>query len=283
MNAPALQRGKVYCGIFAALLLAMALAYLCLHRPVFWTHLQPTLSQEDIQANVVTALEQAHFIELELSALKEKQTRKLSEQSAAPAAASGNKDPQSTPPTLDQDIKTNKKTVTDKWNKFKNTLMAMPLPYETRHLLGIASAELAVGDPAIHGTFQRLLKHLRADLESLSTAYFWTTPPWRWAEISLWATLGCLVGLLFYIAGLLKQGAFYPEEIPMFWAELLMAPIVVPVVFFLFNLSGISEFSPSQSSITTTIGVAFIFGFAIRRTIGVLDLIKKRFFPDPTP
>ena len=69
----------------------------------------------------------------------------------------------------------------------------------------------------------------------------------------------------------------------MFWAELLMAPVVVPVIFFLFTLSGMAEFVPSQSSITMNIGVAFIFGFAIRRTIGILDTIKKRFFPDPTP
>lgn len=64
----------------------------------------------------------------------------------------------------------------------------------------------------------------------------------------------------------------------MCWAELLIAPIVVPVVFFLFAMTGITDFVPSQASVTVNIGVAFILGFAIRRTIGLLDIIKKRFF-----
>jgi len=157
------------------------------------------------------------------------------------------------------------------------------LPFETSRLLGTVSAEIEQNDPAVHQTYQDFLKKLKADLESFSTTYFWTTPPRRWFELAWWAAIGTLVGLLFYIAGSLSQGIFRPEEGFMFWAELLIAPIVVPVVFFLFAFTDITSFVPSEASLTVNIGIAFIFGFAIRRTVGLLDIIKKRFFPDPSP
>lgn len=156
-------------------------------------------------------------------------------------------------------------------------------PFETTRLLGTLSAEVEANDLAVHQTVQEFSKKLRADLESFSTPYFWTTSPWRWYELFFWALIGCLVGLLFYIAGLLSQGIFNTEEVSMFWAELFIAPIVVLVVFFLFAFTGITSFTPSEASLTVSIGFAFILGFAVRRTIGLLDTLKKRIFPEPSP
>ena len=159
------------------------------------------------------------------------------------------------------------------------------LSFETSRLLGAFSAEIGGNDPdpAAHQTYQEFSKKVRADLESFSTAYFWTTSPWRWYELFFWALFGCLVGLLFYIAGLLGQGVFNTEEVSMFWAELFISPIVVLVVFFLFAFTGVTNFAPSEASLTVNIGFAFILGFAVRRTIGLLDVLKKRIFPDPSP
>jgi hypothetical protein len=156
-------------------------------------------------------------------------------------------------------------------------------PFETARLLGVLSAEVNTNDLSAHQTVQDFSKKLRADLESFSTPYFWTTSPWRWYELFFWALIGCLVGLLFYIAGLLSQGVFNTEEVFMFWAELFIAPIVVLVVFFLFTFTGITSFTPSETSLTVSIGFAFILGFAVRRTIGLLDTLKKRIFPEPSP
>jgi len=69
----------------------------------------------------------------------------------------------------------------------------------------------------------------------------------------------------------------------MFWTEIWITPLVVTVIFFLFSYTGITAIQPSATSITTELGLAFILGFAIRRTIGFLDIIKKRLFPDPEP
>ncbi len=107
-------------------------------------------------------------------------------------------------------------------------------------------------------------------------------PLWRWIEIAFWAELGTLVGILFYVAGSLSEGHFLAEELTMFCTEILIVPVVVVAIFFLFNLTGITGISPQGTSITGVVGFAFIFGFAIRRTIGLLDNVKKRIFPEPT-
>lgn len=184
------------------------------------------------------------------------------------------------------DVKSDIEELTKRLNQLQSNIdkrEPVIFPFETTRLLGVLSAEIEANDPAAHQTFQEFSKKLRADLESFSTPYFWTTSPWRWYELFFWALIGCLVGLLFYIAGLLGQGIFNTEEVSMFWAELFISPIVVLVVFFLFAFTGITAFAPSETSLTVSIGFAFILGFAIRRTIGLLDTLKKRIFPDPSP
>ena len=264
LNAASLVSGRRYFALFSILFLLVVSGYLCVHRQAGSSQVGAGLPS----VKIVETLNQARLIELKLAALKDRQNRKLS---GAPAAS------------LEQELAVEWKAIQDQWVSAKHVLYGIALPYETMRLMGMFSAESEAKDSSLFVTYQAFLKHLHADLESLSTSYFWTSHPWRWLELSLWASMGCLVGLLFYIAGLLGKGVFRPEEGTMFWAELLMAPVVVPVIFFLFTLSGMAEFIPSQSSITMNIGVAFIFGFAIRRTIGILDIIKKRFFPDPTP
>lgn len=69
----------------------------------------------------------------------------------------------------------------------RQTGASLHLPFETSRLLGAVSAEAALNDPTVHQTFQELVKKLKADLESSSTAYFWITAPGRWFEIAWWA------------------------------------------------------------------------------------------------
>ena len=88
---------------------------------------------------------------------------------------------------------------------------------------------------------------------------------------------------MFYIAGLLGADIFQVEQISMFWTEIVIAPLIVLVVFFLFTYTGITNIELSEVSMTVYLGFAFILGFAIRRTVGLLDIIKKRFLPDPEP
>jgi len=60
-----------------------------------------------------------------------------------------------------------------------------------------------------------------------------------------------------------------------------MAPLVTCVVFFLFSLTGITNFDPSEETIIVILGIAFLFGYAVRRTVGLLENIKQRLLPAP--
>ena len=151
-------------------------------------------------------------------------------------------------------------------------------------LLGALEAEVQSERlPDDGGSLAKLRPVLLADLESLRTGFFWNDRIWRWIELAWWAELGVLVGILFYIASLMSEGRFGTESLSMFWTEIVIAPPVVLVIFFLFELAGITGISPSESSLTGNVGFAFVFGFAIRRTIGLLDAIKKRILPEPSP
>jgi hypothetical protein len=65
-------------------------------------------------------------------------------------------------------------------------------------------------------------------------------------------------------------------------AEIIITPPVVLIVFFLFPFTDIKTFTPSELSIYMTMGISFMLGFAIRRTVGLLDNIKRRLLPDPS-
>lgn len=152
-------------------------------------------------------------------------------------------------------------------------------------LMGALEAEIEKGAGAVlaSNTFEKLKKQAGDDLESARTSWLWQGPCMRWLEIALWAMLGTLVGILFFIAGSLSGGRFPVADIPMFWAEFFISPLVIMAVFFLFSLTGVAGVSPQELTGTATVGFAFILGFAIRRTLGLLDTIKKRIFPDPAP
>jgi hypothetical protein len=124
---------------------------------------------------------------------------------------------------------------------------------------------------------------LLADLEAQRRGFFWSDRVWRWFEIAWWAEIGVLVGILFYMAGLLGEGRFEPEKSAMFVAEAVIAPVVVPVIFFLLMLTGLIATAPTATSLAGQLGVAFVIGFAVRRTVGLLDTVKKKVLPDPAP
>jgi hypothetical protein len=165
---------------------------------------------------------------------------------------------------------------------FRATAEKLDFSAPAFQLLGSVEAEVAKGEITETDTFAKLSKTVSVELES-SRSFLWSDGERRWIEIAFWAELGTLVGVLFYIAGCLSEGLFLAKEIAMFWAEVFIAPIVVLAIFFLFSFTGITGISLQETSITGIVGLAFIFGFAIRRTLGLFDTIKKRVFPDPAP
>ncbi len=152
--------------------------------------------------------------------------------------------------------------------------------YDLKKNFGILIAGVETDGIAIEALidFSELLD---AEIETINSTFFWRTTPKKWCEICFWAYCGVLVGILFYMASLLETGIFPKEIIPMILTEIIITPPVVLMIFFLFPITGLTNIIPSESSIHMSIGIAFVLGFAIRRTVGLLDTIKRRILPDP--
>lgn len=251
LNSSVLKDGKQYFAIFIALFALLFGGYL-------WVHLLGQRGQVSSTVIIATA-SKLRTLDLEINELIKKK------------AANG---------TLTSGDLTNAvRAVKD----LGTTASTLDLSTSTLQLIGNLEAEVSAGEITETETFAKVSKKVSAELESFRTPFLWSDRWGRWFEIAFWAELGTLVGIVFYIAGSLSQGRFLAEEKQMFWTEVFIAPIVVLAIFFLFDLTGITGISPQESSITGIAGFAFVFGFAIRRTIGLLDTVKKRIFPDPAP
>ncbi len=254
MNRDELTVGRRYFLVFFGLLFVLGAVYLIQH----------SLSRsEDSGAvrpeQIIEAAKQLRTIELEIRILRKLKT----ENKPLPSNAF--------------------EKLTAAVKEMRSTTRALDLSASALQLLGALEAETGRIEITESETVVKLDRILSAELESLRSAFLWNDRQRRWYEIAWWAELGTLVGILFYIAGGLSAGRFQATEIPMFWTEVVVAPLVVLVIFFLFSFTGITGILPQETSITGNAGFAFIIGFAIRRTMGLFDTLKKRIFPDPTP
>lgn len=247
LNGDELTQGKRHFTIFTVFLVLVVGCYFFLHTG---SRRKEVKSQEIIEATT-----RLHAIELEINALKKVK------------AQNGTLDPTNLQKAV---------------QAFRDTAVTLDLSAPALQLLGNVEAEVTKGEIFETQTFANLSKTVSAELESFRSVLR-SDGWWRWVEIVFWAELGTLVGILFYMAGSLSEGYFLAQEIPMFWTEVFIAPIVVLSIFFLFNLTGITTISPQETSITGIVALAFIFGFSIRRTLGLLDTVKKRLFPEPAP
>ena len=188
----------------------------------------------------------------------------------------------------DSKMITGQKLFEDSFNKLKNTLTKEPLSsklsFKLKKTLGALEGEISVNKikkEKLKETLIELKKIVEVEIESLTTQFFWVNTPGKWYEITFWSLFGVLVGILYFIAGSLRKGILNISDITMMVAEIIITPPVVLIVFFLFPFTDIKTFTPSELSIYMTMGISFILGFAIRRTVGLLDNIKRRLLPDP--
>ncbi len=175
------------------------------------------------------------------------------------------------------------------WETIKTNVTALSgqvtkdkVTFPTKKALGTLSGAAAQGNAdAAKQALRDLDAAVTDDLADPPAHYLWTTGAMKWIEIGFWALFGVLVGLMYYVSRRLQQGLFDLEEVSTMAAEALAAPVVACVVFFLFSKTGITEVSLSGESMFVLLGFAFILGYAIRRTIGLLDNLKRRILPEP--
>jgi hypothetical protein len=253
LNEDELSVGRRYFVAFFIILFLLSVVYLYLHTPNRPEQVKPV--------SIIEASKQLRTIESEIRPLA-----KIKAENGTPAPG---------------DLLRAAEAV----RNFRKSMESLDISVSSLQLLGTLEAEVDKGEVKEEftetGTFTKLSKLVPAELETLRSPFLWNDRKGRWKEIAWWAELGTLVGILFYIGGNLSAGRFEAAEIAEFWTQAIIAPIVVLAIFFLFTLTGITGISPGETSITGNVGFAFIFGFAIRRTIGLLDTIKKRIFPDP--
>lgn len=179
---------------------------------------------------------------------------------------------------------TNQK-IENSFNAFKDIILQdtfrSQLPHDLIVKLGELGEEVEKG-AVTSDSFDKKKKAVAAWLESVNSKYFWIDDPRKWLEIIFWSCMGTMVGLIFYVAKQLDAGIFHTNEIAMMITEIVITPLTVLTIFFLFAFTGITGFTPTESSIYATLGISFILGFAIRRTTGFLETIKKRLLPEPS-
>jgi hypothetical protein len=253
--------GRIYFVTFAVLFVAVAVVYVGIHRDQWKKRTPPTDGVTD--GRIIAAATALRLVESEPSTQRGKKPAKDMTEAERKVAIAA---------------------IVDRVGELKTAVEAIDLSFNTLQLLGTVAADAQSGALLDNtDSVTKLRAPLLADLESRRSGFFWSDRVGRWFEIAWWAEIGVLVGILFYIAGILGEGRFESEDIAMMWTEVAIAPVVVLVIFFLFALTGITGISPSETALSGNIGFAFIFGFAIRRTLGLLDTIKKRIFPDPSP
>jgi hypothetical protein len=259
INKAELSPGLLLFSIVTVLLILTIGGYMYLHK----NFTQDTASQRvEITANTIVDLERLFTVmESRIETFNQGRERKVKGK------------------TEDKD------TLESYFNQFKKIMMGGPLnsmlSFKLKRMIGILDGEIEM-KKVKPDTFNELRGTTEAEMESLNTRYFWLDTPGKWYEIAFWSSWGTMVGILFYVAGLLSAGTFHTIEIPMMATEIVITPLVVITIFFLFSLAGITDFKPSESSSSMILGISFILGFSIRRTMGLLDNIKKRLLPDPS-
>jgi hypothetical protein len=250
LDFPNMRAGKIMLWIFVALLAGAVIAYLYAHMACAKEKdtMSPSTRIDVIEAKELLTLVQVGLDDVENAADASKQW---------------------------EIVAGHYQTLVDK-------LRPESLSLRTRQYAGDLGGYIAALKP---GTAKVRLESLTVavmeDLREQPGRFFWIRGPMRWLEVASWAFFGVLVGVIFYLAQQLKQGMFDRQDIPSMIGEVVIAPIVTCVIFFLFTYTGITEFSPTDASIFIVLGFAFIFGYAIRRTVGLLDSLKRRILPEP--
>jgi hypothetical protein len=298
----ALNRTEIIAGIgifsvFALIFIALVIGYLCSHKKIS----DKSGEAKKVNGLVIVEIEKAFKTmedqrelfnkgsEGDAKAIQKPAKEKAEEKKSE---AKEGKDKTKTTPAVKgekpkkkgEDAKIVQKSFEDGFNELKGILTQEPLSsrlsFKLKKTLGVLEGEKEVKKVKPE-TLAELQKIVEAEIESLSTQFFWVDTPGKWFEIAFWSLFGVLAGILYFIAGSLKKGIFNMSDVTMMIAEIIITPPVVLIVFFLFPFTDIKTFTPSELSIYMTMGISFILGFAIRRTVGLLDNIKRRLLPDP--
>lgn len=160
------------------------------------------------------------------------------------------------------------------------------LEKEINNILGTSTVN-SIAKDELKKTIKEGVEKLEKDAMGVSKndGFFWVFGYWRWLEILFWGEFGVVVGILVWVCTQLAIGKYTKQifHYEKYWylTELFIGPIVVVSAFFLLKqfigtlITGVTEEDVS-GSIYLTLGVSFILGYFIRRTLGIFDFIKNK-------
>ncbi len=175
--------GRIYFVTFTVLFLVTAVVYGGFHREQWRKRTQAADSVTDDRImTVATALK---LVENEISTQRGKKQAKDMTEAERKAAIDA---------------------VVNKVTELKTSVEKFDLSFNTLQLLGTVVADARSGALLENADIvAKLRAPLLADLESLRSGFFWSDRVGRWLELAWWAEIGVLVGILFYIAGILAH------------------------------------------------------------------------------
>ena len=128
---------------------------------------------------------------------------------------------------------------------------------------------------------QRLVRSQLASLEDLAPPsaqlFFWTAPNKAVFEVLFWAFFGVITNLLVNAAEYLRQGNFIPRERFVAYTKLVYGPILATVMV-LAIIFGWFDLGAYSTRVWTLPLVAFLFGYAARRTATLFDKLQDKVF-----
>ncbi len=110
----------------------------------------------------------------------------------------------------------------------------------------------------------------------LNSLFFWTSPTLSILEVLFWSLFGVLTNLLVNSAEHLRKNDFNPDERWVAWTKLFYGPVLAAVVV-LALINGFFQVESYAIRVWTLPLVAFIFGYASRRTAVLFERIIERF------
>jgi hypothetical protein len=153
--------------------------------------------------------------------------------------------------------------------------VASSLSKDARDLLNLAG----MGDRLFD--LDRLVRNQYAALETLfppvTQLFFWTSPRYVVFEVLFWSLFGVLTNLLVNSAEHLRKGDFVPRERFVAYTKLVYGPILATVMV-LAIIFGFFDLGPYSTRVWTLPLIAFIFGYAARRTARLFDKLQDKVF-----
>lgn len=117
------------------------------------------------------------------------------------------------------------------------------------------------------------------NIKIITASFYWLSGDKKYLEVVFWAVFGVLANLLYYASENMRTGKFRPDEIPVYLAKIVYAPVVTIVIILGYNYISPVVQTDFESYSHGIIVVSFVLGFFSGRAVGLLGKLKDVILP----